>query len=283
MMKVKLVLLGTIAAVMSGCGRSPRIAGGPEPAPTANPPSMVSSSRTTWTITPTTQEYRYRSSAGTLLELSDSAGTTGDSIDSTVDYTLSVTRSPETLSYSVTVESMSVQGGQRTGSVARQLPFSFTGHLQHGKLTINAPAVQSAIDCSNEALSTATAIQRTVVPVPLFVQKDMTWMDSTTASVCSGLIPVTSTALRRYRVMGETDKGILIERQDRTVSAGEGTQGQHRVRLRSDGTGTAQLIVDSRTGSLIESTGTYVTSVVVTASRRERKFTQTTRERISLR
>jgi hypothetical protein len=83
--------------------------------------------------------------------------------------------------------------------------------------------------------------------------------------------------------MGETDKGILIERQDRTVSAGEGTQGQHRVRLRSDGTGTAQLIVDSRTGSLIESTGTYVTSVVVTASRRERKFTQTTRERISLR
>jgi hypothetical protein len=287
-MKIRSALLLITTAFFFGCSASPRAAGSPEPVPASNPlPTAVPPGSSTWTITPTVQEQRYHSTASTLLELVDSTTTARDSVKSTVDFTLSVSRDRETLSYSTTIESMSVLGSQRTGtlSVTTHLPFSFAGRLQHGKLTISPQGSQPGAytDCSNEALSTTATVQRAVVPVPLFLQNDMTWTDSTTASICSGSIPVQSTTSRRYKVIGPTNAGILIERRDKTFATGEGTQGQHRVRLQSGGTGMAQLVLDSRTGALIESAGNYITSVVITASGRDQKFTQTTRERISLR
>jgi hypothetical protein len=111
----------------------------------------------------------------------------------------------------------------------------------------------------------------------------MTWSDSTTANLCSGSIPITSITSRNFRVIGEVNRGLLIERQERTKSTGEGAQGQHRITLQSSGTGTAQLIIDPQTGTLLESTGVHTASVVVTASGRDRQFTQTTREQVFIR
>ena len=189
------------------------------------------------------------------------------------------------MSYSARIESISLERGQRTASISEStdLPFSYTGQLQQGKLTVDLQLHSPVTDCSNEALSAVAIVQRTVVPTPLFLQKDMTWTDSTSASTCSGSIPVTSITSRRYKVVGATDNGILIEQQNKTLSTGEGVQGQHRVKLHSEGTGATQLVINPQTGSLVESHGTHVTSVVVTASGRDRKFTQTTRERISQR
>ena len=189
------------------------------------------------------------------------------------------------LSYSARIESISIEGGQRTASVPEsiRLPFSYTGHVQQGKLTVDLESHSPVTDCSNEALSAMAIVQRTVVPTPLFLQKDMTWTDSTSASTCSGSIPVSSITSRHYKVIGTMDNGILIEQQNKTFSTGEGIQGQHRVRLHSEATGTIQLVINPQTGTLVESSGTHITSVVVTASGRDRKFTQITRERISQR
>jgi hypothetical protein len=205
---------------------------------------------------------------------------------STTNFALSVTQDPETLSYSATITAISFHGGSKTGTTAfaGQLPFSFTARLHQSRLTISSVTgrvIEPSVDCSNEALSAAPVIQRAVVTVPSLLRRDMTWSDSTTANICSGSIPVMSTASRHFRVIGEVDRGILIERQERTTSTGEGTQGQHRMRIRSTGTGTAQLIIDARTGALLESTGTHAASVIVTASGRDKQFTQTIRERIS--
>jgi hypothetical protein len=111
----------------------------------------------------------------------------------------------------------------------------------------------------------------------------MTWSDSTTATLCNGSILTTSITSRSFRVIGEVSRGILIERRERTTSTGDGAQGQHRLKLQTSGRGNAQLIIDAQTGTLLESTGVYTASVVVTTSGRNQQFTQTTRERIVIR
>jgi hypothetical protein len=101
---------------------------------------------------------------------------------------------------------------------------------------------------------------------------------------CSGSIPVTLTALQSYRVLGETTSGarsgILLERIDKTASTGEGADGQHRVQLKSEGSGQTQLLIDPLSGVLLEATGMNTTTATVTTSGRSQKFTQTSREYI---
>ncbi len=288
-MKPGSTVLLVIMLFLSGCARSPRVPNMPEPAPdesrSSAPPSTTPSA---WTITPVTQQNDYRSIATTVTELVDSAKAAGDSITSTVDFGLSIIHGPEDLSYSATISELSFQGGSRTGtpSVGDQLPFSYTGRLHQGKLTISVDGTQPGnviTDCSNEAFSIAAAVQRAVLAVPSFLRKGMTWSDSTTAILCNGSILTTSITSRSFRVIGETGRGILIERQERTTSTGDGAQGQHRLRLQTSGKGNAQLIIDDQTGILLESTGVHTASVVVTTSGRNQQFTQTTRERIVIR
>ena len=287
-MKIKYVVSILAAVLVSACASSGRTAERPAPVPDVDIAPTVSSRTSTWTISPTREQQRYRSVASTLLELTDTTGITRDSITTTVDFTLSVIRDREPFSYSATVESMSARGGQKTGIATNtELPFSFTARLEGGKTILELPpgqTSQSYADCSKDAFSTTGTIQRAVIQLPLVLRRDMTWTDSVTSSTCSGSIPVTSTIVRRYRVVGEiggSSNGVLLERQDRTVLLGEGSQGQHRVRLKSDGTGTAQVIIDSQSGAVLESNGMHTASVVVTASGRDRKFTQRTREQIS--
>lgn len=285
-MKSGSTVLLVASAFMFGCAPSPRVSTVPEPIPGETVSTITPlSTRNTWTITPTADQHAYRSNISTVLELADSAGVKKDSVTSTTDFALSITENSEALSYSATIAALSLQGGTKTGTTAvtSQLPFSFTGRLHQSKLTISPISGRStelSLDCSNEVLSATPAIQRAVITVPSMLQKDMTWSDSTTANICSGSIPVTSTTSRHFRVVGEVSRGILIERQERTSLTGEGAQGQHRLRIRSNGTGTAQLIIDARTGALLESTGTHTASVIVTASGKDQQFTQTTRERL---
>jgi hypothetical protein len=250
------------------------------PEPVSEPIAASVSTRTVWVLSPDSRPYRYHSSTETLLELSDPAAS--ESINTAVDFSLSVSRNSNGISYSATLESISVQGGPKTGSAPAvpQLPLSLKGELREGRLTAEIESSQPApvMNCSTEALSAASAVQRALLQIPASLRKDMTWTDSTTAILCSGSIPVNTTILHEYRVTGETGRGILIERQDRTVSSGQGIQDQHRIRLRTEGSGSTQLIIDSVSGGLVESNGTHTASVTVTASGKDQKFTQTTRE-----
>jgi len=145
--------------------------------------------------------------------------------------------------------------------------------------------VDSSLDCNNEVSSIVPLIQRALVMPPIQLQKDLTWTDSTDTSICSGPVPVLLTGVKHYRVIGETRQGIipaiLIERQDRTVSAGEGTEGQHRIQIKSQGTGRSSIFIDAQTGALLDMTTVNSTTVTVTVSGRTRQFVQSSRERIT--
>lgn len=288
LMNIKYTASIVVSAFLCACAPSARTTERPQPIPDVVSVPAVRSTSSTWTISPTRQQHRYRSIATTLLELTDTTGVTRDSISTTVDFTLAILHDREPLSFSATIESMSARGGQKTGLATNaELPFSFSAHLEQGRVIMDPPAgqtSQSYSDCSREALSTTGIIQRVVLPLPPVLRKDMTWTDSTTATTCSGSIPVTSTAVRHYRIIGEMSgsaSSILLDRQDRTTTTGEGSQGQHRVRLRSDGSGTAQVVLDARTGAVLEANGVHTAVVVITASGRDQRFTQRTREQIT--
>jgi hypothetical protein len=135
--------------------------------------------------------------------------------------------------------------------------------------------------------SALPVIQRALIISPTQLQKGLTWTDSTDTSICSGPVPVSLTAVRSYRVMGETKQGespaILLERQDRTISTGEGSEGQHRIQIKSQGNGHSTILIDVQSGALIEMTTVNSTTAAVTTSGRTQQFVQTTRERIERR
>ena len=249
-------------------------------------PTRPLASRNSWAILPTNQPHNYRSTVSSIVESSDSTSSIRDSTSITADFSLILTRETRGFSYSATLQAFAVHGAARAtqGPSDVSVPFSLSGHLEAERLTVDSPVKQEQ-DCASQAISAIPVIHRAIVIVPLQLQREMRWTDSTSAIVCSGSVPVTMVARRSYHVLGETSLGtrqaILLERQDQTLSTGEGAEGQHRVQLRSEGSGQMQLLVDTITGSLIEATGTNVTTLVVTTSGRSRKFVQTSREHIT--
>jgi hypothetical protein len=279
-------ILAFVPVVAFGCSRTPQVDTVPAPIPESKTSPVPSTGPVSWTISPGHYVHRYRSSVEALVELTDSAGPVQKEIKSTTDFSLSVTRGPEVLSYTASVDSIIIDGGTTASAAATggELPFTFTAHLREGQMTIDSGQPAGVVtDCSHKGMSSIPIVQRAVVSVPILLRRDMTWTDSTTATICTGSIPAISTTVRSYRILGAVPGGVLIERRDRTTAVGEGAQEQHLMRMRSEGSGTAQLVIDSSTGALRESRSSHTTSVAITASGRDRRFTQTTRELIVMR
>ncbi|HEX6574612.1 MAG TPA: hypothetical protein VF042_06535 [Gemmatimonadaceae bacterium] len=276
--RLELIVLPLMAVA---CSRNP--SPGTEPIPVINgvpeqPGVQPSSGRQRWTISPTRETHRYSSTISTSIELNQPAGpVTRDSLISRITFTLETERLAQAIDYTATIEGISSQAGTRTGgmSTSLSLPFRLSGQVDRLRITTDS----ASLDCSNEVMAVIPVVQRSLVLPPLTLQKDMTWADSVSSAACSGGIPVRATTVRTYKVLGESPLGILIKRQDRTSTAGEGSQGQHRIKLITEGTGDAQLVIDPATGSLVETTGTSSIAVTITASGREQHFVQTVREK----
>jgi hypothetical protein len=294
-MKIKYLCLSSLFFAIGGC-HSPSSRTQPEPVSEiplpGNPTAAVPlSTKTRWIIQPTSEIHNYRSVAVAVLEAGIAGSSVRDSVSSIADFSLSLTRETRGVAYSATVEAFRVSGGSKiSGSSSDlRLPFSFSGHIGQGHITTDLPtgSASSSIDCSSQTSSSISIIQRLLIITPVAMQKGMTWTDSTAATVCSGLIPVLQTVVRSYRVIGETQSGdvpaILLQRDDRVASAGEGSEGQHRVQLKSQATGKSSILIDALTGSLIDAAGTNTSIVSVTVSGRTQQFIQSSREHVTRR
>jgi hypothetical protein len=103
---------------------------------------------------------------------------------------------------------------------------------------------------------------------------------------CQGLIPLEISLIRNYQVIGETKTpnhpAILINRSDSTRASGEGSQGQHRIRIEGIGTGQTKIYVDRETGQLINAESEQLMRILTQTSGRETAFIQQTKETIRL-
>lgn len=169
------------------------------------------------------------------------------------------------------------------------LPLKFTGYLEHGGFHLDSLAgspPSTVPDCQAAGLSGIAGIQRNFVVPPLLLSTGTTWTDSSTVPVCSGSVQLALTAVRTYTVAGQTMRGlqpvIVVDRKDRTRTAGQGAQGQHGISILSEGSGSARIYLDRTTGLLRESEGAQAVDLVIGSSGRSQRFRQVAEERTHL-
>jgi hypothetical protein len=118
--------------------------------------------------------------------------------------------------------------------------------------------------------------------MPLEIHTGDSWQDSTSSTTCNGSLPLNLIDKRDYRLVGETEyqgmKVLLVSRNEKALFYGEGSQDQHRITIRGQTLGTAQLYADPVTGLLLNITADNKTTLSVEASGRIQQFFQTSKE-----
>jgi len=270
-----------------------RAAPAPEPvlgpdatAPTAPVPLAISSGRS-WTITPGTQPRRYVSTATTTLELLSDTAVVREVITQRARFTLLTASASGSTSFLGSIDALTIDAGNRVGptEIPPVFPVTFTGHVTNRIVildALNSQPRKSATECSDPALSALNVIHRNLVILPRELVQGMTWTDSTSISGCNGPVPVTTLSIRTYRVLGEAESqgrpAILIDRTEKTLSTGEGSQNQHRILITTEGMGAGKIYIDRASGMLLDSEGEQRTDITLRGGRLQR-FKQTVRER----
>lgn len=272
-----------------GCARAGS-SSGPVPAPESGVADPVVAPNTTsgrsWIIVPATEPHAYRSTTTAVVELLSDSGSIRDSLTRLTTFSLLTATASGSTSFLGSVEAVSTSSGTRIEAPGPlpAWPLTFTGHITNAIVVLDALKDRSgnvALDCSSTALATLKAVHRSIISLPAQLYQNLTWRDSTIFTGCSGTIPTTTISIRVFRVLGEiphaTGPAILLEETGKLFSTGEGSQDQHRIVIRSEGTATARVQVNRMSGALLEWDGQEKTSILVTAGRSHR-FTQTVRE-----
>lgn len=150
---------------------------------------------------------------------------------------------------------------------------------------LNGQTRESTVDCSNPAFSSLNLIHRSIIILPSKLFQGMIWTDSTSAATCSGVVPVITISTRTHRVVGEVGyeghPALLLERDEETLTTGEGSQNQHRISIRVEGKASGKLYIDRVSGALLDSDMEQQADVTISASRLQR-FKQTVKERTTI-
>jgi hypothetical protein len=289
--RIQIMLAGAIAIAAVACG--PSSAGSPPspvipPEGTTEPPKPISTGPGVWKLQPSSIERFYLTTSDVRLKLTDSSTIAEDAINTRAEFKISSLRETRSFLISATINTFTSEGGSRTGAstTSFSLPLSITARSQNNRLLFTIPGSTTGVDCTNPAFSTLSVIQRAVIAPPFDLHTGMTWNDTTTADLCSGGIPVVVRSVRNYRVLGEAVIAnlpvILLERHETGSSAGEGSNGQHRIMVQTETTGSGQIAIDRLTGSLVDDLSTYMSSITIRSSGRGRIFTQTVKEHTTL-
>lgn len=279
--------------LICGCGRTavpPETIPLPVPVSTTPAGTLSGSPDRTWTITPATQPQRYSSTASIILELISDSTKLRENITQQSRFSLLTGSASGSSSFLGSIESLTTQTPPRIGlaELSITFPVSFTGHIQNGTVlldAINGHPRTGPVECSTPAFSALNVIHRNIVILPAQLVQGMTWRDSTSTAGCSGNIPVNTIAIRSYRVMGETElsgrSALLLEKTEKVSSSGEGSENQHRILIRTEGSGAGKIYIDRSSGALLSAESEQQINVTITAGRVQR-FIQVVKEKTTL-
>ena len=275
------------AFLYAGCVSSspvPSSLPSPAPVPEGKPalPEETTHNPVFWRITPTSQTKSYSSLLTTLVTATDSS-TRRDSITARTFYSISTTRTADSLFFSGSITQFVLNGTAiESPQFQPVFPILYTGKLSKHIIQVQGPEDQSSDLCNNSHEMPLRAIQRNVFLVPLELSNQETWTDSTSTIVCSGSLPVTLTSLRTFHIIGESEfegfRVLVVEQNEKTFSKGEGSEGQHRIFVNGNGSTTGRLYIDSNSGQLLSSNLKNQTSLAIQSSGRIQHFLQNSTE-----
>lgn len=283
--KLTVVLTGFF---LSGCvTASP----GPSlpPSPDTTPASPIEIERTNkatfWKITPDEQPQKYSSDITTIISQTDLSMGRRDSLVAQALYSISMTRTFDSLSFKGAITSFILEGNSDSQASNFVTPVGFTGRLSSHTLSARiskSNPTQEESECDNIAQTTLNVVQRNIFILPLELKAGQTWTDSTSTFACSGDLPTAGFIIRTLRVVGESEhEGIpvlVLEKNEKTFSKGEGSQGQHRIFIETQGLANGRLIIHRDSGLLLAANTTNKTAISIQSSGRIQHFLQTSTE-----
>ena len=285
-----LISLGGSIGCASSAGNSPSPVLVPESAsePMTAPVIPRDDRSRVWRITPTSEVGSYQSILKTTIVEKNSPDNRKDGSTTTADYLLTLNRSSNVIGVSGSVSSVEIKPDQ-TGQIPQSPKHSvgFAGSVSDHNVSLHLIAsgqFSSSTPCNDSSESALSVVNRDLIIVPQEITASQSWQDSTAHSLCSGSLPVVVSVIRSYRIIGETVvdgiPALKLERIEKSVTSGEGSQGQHQITLTGTGTGKGQIYIDRMTGLLLGLTSTSQVELSIKSSGRTQLFTQTTEETV---
>lgn len=239
-----------------------------------------------WRITPSQQTGAYRSIVKTTVAEQSALKNRKISFTTITDYSQKLLRFPDVIEVLGSISAFRVEANQPGNALT---PISFADSLPfEGKISAHNISLRSFLQshsgapCSDSTQTILSIINRDLIVVPQEVTA--TWQDSTSSSVCSGSFPIIVSLIRTYRIVGEIivnrTPALKLERTEKILTSGEGSQGQHQITIWGTGTGKADLSIDLVNGLLLELTGTNQVELSIKSSGRIQTFIQTSEESV---
>jgi len=295
MTRYDLLALLSLSAVI-GCASA--IGNSPSPSPVSDASSegigtpVIGSEGTSriWNVTPTEESQAYRSIVKTTIEERNTQERRKGGITTITDYLLKLSRSSKNVEISGSVSGFQVntdQTSQLPSPPSFTLPLVFVGNItDHNIVLRSVGATQSnySAPCSDSTQTILSTINRDLIVVPREMFTNQSWQDSTSNTICSGSLPLVVSMIRTYRITGETIlDGITmlrLERTEKLLASGQGSQGQHQISLHGTGLGKAEVFIDRASGLLLSLTAVNQMELAIKSSGRIQNFTQTSQETV---
>ena len=296
-------------ALLAGCSRAP--APQPEPVPAARPPANPAPAATPGVpraAEPTAPVRRGQLaySAGTFaydvtseasIELvRDSsfvrAAPLVDTLITTLALTYQIAGEGADRLVTGTIDSFTVHS---TGLVPESrepptLPIAFQATLLAGRVPAQftartTPAVDTT--CAAPDAPALSLARDVLVPLPLAATPGQSWEDTVTTTVCRATLPVTTRAVRSYRVVGpgthDGEPALEVARTTHITMTGQGMPRGQTVTVAGAGQGAAALFLDAAGSRYLGGRDSSTLELTISNGAQTRRFLQHVRQETRLR
>lgn len=186
------------------------------------------------------------------------------------------------LSVTGTIDSLSVARGARITATdsAPPLPIPLRGTIDRRGGVIHLGDATGAPDslCATTLDPLIAVIRDLFVRLPERLTSGDSWEDTTRTTSCRGRVPITTTTVARYNVLGEQGVGgraLLAIARSATISlAGGGAQHGRSATVHGTGTGAGTLLFDPETAALVDGQSQSTVTVTFEAGMLRQTFTQ---------
>jgi len=290
----RLVASALAAALAVGCGRPPaREPSAPAPAPrvpSAARPAEPTARRADFQYAPGAYRYQVVSRASVeLLRDSTAPRPTSlvDTVITTVQISYEIANDGVGRRVAGSVDSFTVQstGLVPTGQRGLAAPLAFTATLGDGRV----PAVLEAhpdTACAAPDAALLALARDLLVPAPQSLAPGSAWSDTVTSTVCRASIPVTTRAVRSYRVVGPALRdgmvAVQLTRGTELTMTGAGTPRGDSVTVTGTGRGSGALFLDATGGRYLGGEEETVVELTVSNGTQTRRFVQRARQETRL-
>lgn len=165
---------------------------------------------------------------------------------------------------------------------------AFAGSINSGQVLLHLIPIPADSDfCNNPATSYLSELHAGILAIPAQVQTGSSWTDTLSTTACSGdHLPLILQIIRLYQVQGIAQEAnlnlLFIKRAEQIQLFGNGSQGQHQMQIKGEGSGSADLFLNPETGNLQSTRETQRLTLTLLTSGKSYQFKQQTSQRIDL-